>query len=74
MLAYLNADHAGAIDLWAQRLLGRAGSGWKVLAIDPEGCGLGRGGSGVARLSFSRPATDAEELRERKRDRPPDGV
>ena len=52
------------IDLCAQRLLGRAGSGWKMLAIDPEGCDLGRGESAFARFSFPRPATDTEELRE----------
>jgi putative heme iron utilization protein len=64
VLAHMNADHADAIDLCAQRLLGRAGSGWKILALDPEGCDLGRGESAFARLSFPRPAADVERLRE----------
>ncbi len=64
VLAHMNTDHADAIDLCAQRLLGRAGSGWKILALDPEGCDLGRGESAFARLSFPRLATDAESLRE----------
>ena len=64
MLTVMNADHADAIDLCAQRILGRAGSGWKMLAIDPEGCDLGRGESAFARLPFPHPATDAKGLRQ----------
>lgn len=64
VLAQMNADHADAIDLCAHRLLRRAGSGWKIVALDPEGCDLGRGESAFARLSFPCPARDAAELRE----------
>ena len=63
-LDHMNADHADAIDLWAHRLLRRAGDGWKMLAIDPEGCDLGRGEEAFARLAFPRPATDARSLRD----------
>jgi putative heme iron utilization protein len=64
VLEHMNADHADAIDLCARWLLGRAGSGWTLLAIDPEGCDLGRGGTAFVRLPFPRPATDGESLRQ----------
>ena len=61
-LEHINAQHAEAIDRHASRLLGRAGSGWRIVALDPDGCDLARG-STLARLSFPRPARDANELR-----------
>lgn len=61
---HMNADHAGAIELWAHRLLGLAGDGWRIVAIDPEGCDLACGEAAFARLAFPRPATDAGGLRE----------
>lgn len=63
ILAHLNADHADAIDLWANRLLGRAGRGWRVVALDPDGCDLARANR-LARLAFPRPAADAAAVRE----------
>jgi putative heme iron utilization protein len=62
ILAHMNADHADAIDLYAARLLGRKGQGWRLIGIDPDGCDLGRDGS-FARLPFPRPATDPDGLR-----------
>ena len=61
---HMHADHAEAIALWASRLLGLAGSGWRIIAIDPEGCELGCGEAAFARLAFPDPATDAGSLRD----------
>lgn len=63
VLEHMNADHLEAITLWAHLLLGLKGDGWKLLAVDPEGCTLGRSEGPFARLAFSRPATDAASLR-----------
>jgi putative heme iron utilization protein len=60
-LEHINAEHAGAIDRCAGRLLGRAGGGWRIVGLDPDGCDLARG-STLARLSFPRPAPDADGL------------
>ena len=62
VLEHMNADHAEAIDLYASRLLRRAGTGWRMVAVDPEGCDLAHGAS-VARLGFPAPAADAQALR-----------
>lgn len=58
----MNADHALQIDRYASRLLRRAGSGWRIVAIDPDGCDLAQGNT-VARLPFPRPARNAGEVR-----------
>jgi putative heme iron utilization protein len=60
--AHLNADHADAVDLYAQKLCGREGAGWRLAGVDPEGVDLRRGGS-VARLDFGSIATDAAAAR-----------
>jgi heme iron utilization protein len=62
VLEHMNADHGDAIDLYAARLLRRAGSGWRMIAIDPEGCDLARGAS-IARLTFPTAAPDLQGLR-----------
>ena len=64
VLAHMNTDHREAIDLMAQRLMGRAGSGWTMVAVDPEGCDLSRGRGNFCRVQFPRMATDAAALRE----------
>jgi putative heme iron utilization protein len=58
----MNADHADAVALYATRLLGRGGEGWRMTGVDPEGADLRRGGE-VARLAFARRATTAESAR-----------
>ena len=63
ILAHMNADHAEAVGLYANRLLGRRGEGWTMIAVDPEGCDLGRG-SVLARLDFPRLAADPASVRE----------
>jgi len=63
ILAHMNSDHADAIALYAERLLGRAGDGWRMSAIDPEGIDLQRAGE-TARLDFAAPVLTADEARQ----------
>jgi putative heme iron utilization protein len=58
---HMNTDHAEAIDHHVTRLLGRAGAGWRIVSLDPDGCDLARGAT-LARLPFARPAR-ADDLR-----------
>ncbi|HYD32739.1 MAG TPA: DUF2470 domain-containing protein [Azospirillaceae bacterium] len=62
IVAHMNQDHADAVRLYAQALLGLAGSDWRMIGLDPEGCDLRRGGV-VARVNFERIARDAESAR-----------
>lgn len=61
-IEHMNRDHADAVDLVARHLLDRAGGGWRVVGIDPEGCDLGRGGE-LARAVFDAPVGDDDGLR-----------
>jgi heme iron utilization protein len=54
ILEHMNGDHADAIALYANRLLGRAGAGWRMTGIDPEGIDLRCAGE-TARLDFAAP-------------------
>ncbi len=62
ILAHMNDDHADAVALYANRLLGRGGSGWRMVGIDPEGFDLRRHGM-LSRLTFEQPLADAGEAR-----------
>jgi heme iron utilization protein len=62
ILAHMNADHAEAIGLYATKLLHQPAGGWRMIALDPEGCDLRLGGQ-TARLDFARTLADAEEAR-----------
>lgn len=62
VLAHMKADHRDAIQLYANRLLARAGGDWALTGVDPEGCDL-RQGAETARLWFDQPAQDAEAAR-----------
>lgn len=62
IVAHMNEDHADAVQLYAQRLLGRAGAGWRLTGVDVEGADLRRGGE-TARLWFDRRVADAEQCR-----------
>jgi hypothetical protein len=62
IIGHMNDDHADAVDLYAQALLGRSGSGWRMTGIDADGADLRRGGA-VARLAFAAPVADAETAR-----------
>ena len=58
ILEHMNRDHAEAIDLYATRLIGRQGAGWRMTGIDPEGIDLRRStetGGEMARLAFEAP-------------------
>ena len=54
ILAHMNADHAEAVDHYANRLAGRAGEGWRLTGIDPDGIDLSLGDE-TARLDFRKP-------------------
>jgi heme iron utilization protein len=62
ILRHMNEDHAEAIALYARRLAGMAGEGWRLTGIDPEGIDLRQGGR-TARLDFAVPVRDAEAAR-----------
>jgi putative heme iron utilization protein len=55
IVANMNADHGEAIALYAERLLGQPGGGWRMTGIDPEGVDLRQDGE-TARLDFAEPA------------------
>lgn len=59
---HMNEDHADAIQHYAQALLGASPGGWKIAAIDPDGCDLRRGEE-VLRLAFHTPVYSAAALR-----------
>lgn len=59
---HMNRDHAEAVDLYANRLLDRKGTGWAMTGIDPEGIDL-RLGKQFARLDFEAPLADADAVR-----------
>ena len=48
---HMNKDHGEALDLYAQQLLKRRGTGWRMVGIDSDGADLERDGW-FARLNF----------------------
>jgi len=67
IIAHMNADHAEAVALYAARLLHRAGTGWRMTGIDPEGIDLRRpvgDGGETARLDFAVPVLDLVQARQ----------
>lgn len=63
IVAHMNADHADAVALYAAKLLGLAGEGWRLTGIDSEGADLRRAGS-VARLALPGPVSGPDEARQ----------
>lgn len=67
ILQHMNTDHADAVQLYASKLLGRAGDGWSLCGIDAEGCDLIRGkeekDGELARLNFGKTIASADEAR-----------
>ena len=62
ILAQINEVYADAITFYAQRVLERAGSGWRMTGIDPEGIDLRCAGE-TARLDFPGPVLTLEAAR-----------
>lgn len=62
IVEHMNEDHAYAVQLYAGKLLGLAGEGWRMTGIDAEGVDLRRGGQ-VGRLAFDVPLTTAAQAR-----------
>jgi putative heme iron utilization protein len=62
VLSHMNGDHAEAVGLYASRLLGRKGGGWRLGGIDPDGIDLVSPG-GFARLDFDGIAEGPDDLR-----------
>ena len=62
IVAHMNEDHADAVQLYAQALLGRSGGDWRMTGLDPDGCDLRRG-TETARLGFDGMVHDAEAAR-----------
>lgn len=62
IVEHMNTDHAEAVELYATRLLGRSGVGWRLTGIDAEGADLRREGE-VARLDFATRIENAESAR-----------
>lgn len=64
IVSHMNEDHADALQLYAQKLLGLPGGDWRMIGIDAEGIDLRRAGQ-VARLPFDVPLADAGEARKK---------
>lgn len=62
IVSHMNDDHADALQLYAEKLLGLPGGDWRMTGIDAEGIDLRRAGQ-VARLPFDAPLADAGEAR-----------
>jgi putative heme iron utilization protein len=59
---HMNDDHAGALSLYATKLLGMPAGGWTATGADPEGLDL-RAGSLRARLDFPHKVRNGGDLR-----------
>lgn len=62
ILQHMNEHHPDAVEGYAQRLLGRGGSGWRLVGVDPEGIDL-RSDRETARLDFPAPVLTPEAAR-----------
>src|SRR5262249_20834214 len=62
VLAHMNADHADAVVLYAQRLAGRVRAGWQMTGMHPDGFDL-RAGDSSARIDFPDLVLDADGAR-----------
>jgi heme iron utilization protein len=62
IVAHMNEDHDEAVQLYATRLCGKIGAGWRMTGIDPEGADLRRAGE-VARIDFASRVEDPAAAR-----------
>lgn len=63
IVEHMNDDHADAIQLYAGKLLGKSGHGWRMSGIDAEGCDLVDAAGFTARLAFDTEIATAEQAR-----------
>jgi len=61
ILAHCNEHHAPAMDAIAAGA-GASGSGWRLAALDPDGCDLARG-EDLLRIDFAAPAQTPDAVR-----------
>ncbi len=64
IIEHMNADHADALRLYGNKLLGKRGKHWRLIGIDPEGCDLVCG-ENIHRLNFDAKCTSAAEYRKK---------
>ena len=62
VIAHMNADHADAIRLYANKLLAKRGKAWKMVGIDPDGFDLKLKNT-YTRFDFETPVRDADTCR-----------
>lgn len=62
IVAHMNADHADAVQKYANYLADRPGIDWQMSALDPEGCDLSRNDA-YTRVGFTNLVTDAATAR-----------
>jgi len=62
ILAHMNADHAEALALYAEKLAGAGAGPWRASGIDPEGLDL-IAGDATARVPFPAPVRSPDEAR-----------
>lgn len=62
IIAHMNQDHADAVAVIAENLLGQAPGPWRVVAVDVDGADLAEG-ERVCRLGFSAPVAGPEGVR-----------
>jgi len=62
IVEHMNANHAGAVALYATKLLGAPAGEWRFVSCDPEGCDLVLGETGL-RLEFPRRVTTPQAVR-----------
>jgi putative heme iron utilization protein len=63
ILDHMNADHADALTLYAEKLAGAPAGQWRASGIDPEGLDL-VAGDATARVAFPRAIHAPQEARE----------
>ncbi|MEM7268408.1 MAG: DUF2470 domain-containing protein [Pseudomonadota bacterium] len=61
-VSHMNEDHADAVKLYAEVLLGREAADWRLTGIDQSGLDMAAGDE-VARLWFDRPLEGPEAVR-----------
>jgi putative heme iron utilization protein len=63
IVEHMNADHADAVALYAERLLGRSRGNWRITGTDPEGIDLSSE-TETGRLDFPEPVFDPTAARQ----------